>query len=144
MLPERRIGPTDRLEEHLHLSELPFLNEEGKYRLSNATLDEHRQALRASSQSAAATRIAQRIRRVNSTYAATANSPAIRQTFFIDQVTDSVIVVVFFLKAVADVYIGRAGNAHGSSAFRLLWTILARAMDLVAVRKYAALLERCI
>jgi len=68
---------------------------------------------------------------VNSTYAATANSPAIRQTFFIDQVTDSVIVVVFFLKAVADVYIGRAGNAHGSSAFRLLWTILARAMDLV-------------
>ena len=51
-----------------------------------------------------------------STDAAAKDYPAVRQAFFIDQVTMAIVVVVL-LNSVADVDIGRAGNAHGIAPF---------------------------
>ena len=51
------------------------------------------------------------------TDAAVKDSPAVRQAFFIDQVTASIVIVVL-LNSVADVDIGWDGNAHGICAFR--------------------------
>ena len=71
------------------------------------------------------------------------DSPAIPLPAGIDQMAATVIVVVHF-DSITYIYFGRAGNAHGNGAFRLVRISITRAMDLQAVRRYARLLERCL
>jgi hypothetical protein len=98
-------------------------------------------ALEASSQAAAVAGIAKWIRGVYPTETrSTKRSPAIWQSIGIDQVTVTIIVVVH-VKSVAHIDFRWAGNTHGKVTFRFLQIMVPRALDVVADRRYSALLE---